>query len=325
MKINTMLLLKYLRCATSPDEERFVREWLANDVDGSHARKYKEAHLIFEGITLYGLIPSERREAAGRSDFRPSFMRRVAGYAAAAAVAVFAAVGTGVIVKNNTLDAIAQKTESVYVPAGKTMELTLEDGSRLWLNSGTEIEYPAVFARKSRNVKLIKGEALFDVVHDEDRPFTVSTFASDVRVLGTRFDVQAEEERGFFQTSLLKGMVRVSSKFNVDDNVILHPDQSVTMNNGRLQVSSMTDASSVICWKDGLVNLTGLPFDQLMKKFENVYNVQIHIERQDMPEIRYSRGKVRVSDGIDHALEMLSKASDFKWIHDKNSNIVVIR
>lgn len=95
-----MLLLKYLRCATSPDEERFVREWLANDVDGSHARKYKEAHLIFEGITLYGLIPSERREAAGRSDFRPSFMRRVAGYAAAAAVAVFAAVGTGVIVKN---------------------------------------------------------------------------------------------------------------------------------------------------------------------------------------------------------------------------------
>ncbi|HBH09535.1 MAG TPA: Fe2+-dicitrate sensor protein, partial [Rikenellaceae bacterium] len=57
----------------------------------------------------------------------------------------------------------------------------------------------------------------------------------------------------------------------------------------------------------------------------NVYNVRIVIDRKDMPEIRYSRGKVRVSDGVDHALEMLSKASDFKWSHDRDTNVITIR
>ena len=96
------------------------------------------------------------------------------------------------------------------------------------------------------------------------------------------------------------------------------------MMNGRLVVASIEDSSSVICWRDGLVNLTDLPFDQLMKRFEKVYNVKIVIERSEMPQIRYSRGKVRVSDGVDHALEMLSRASDFNWNHDRNSNIITI-
>ena len=52
MTINTMLLLKYLRCATSPEEEMCISEWLANDIDGTHAGQYREVHLIFECITL---------------------------------------------------------------------------------------------------------------------------------------------------------------------------------------------------------------------------------------------------------------------------------
>lgn len=53
MTINTMLLLKYLRCATSPEEEMCISEWLANDADGTHAKQYREAHLIFEAISLW--------------------------------------------------------------------------------------------------------------------------------------------------------------------------------------------------------------------------------------------------------------------------------
>lgn len=53
MTINTMLLLKYLRCATSPEEEMCISEWLANDTDGNHAKQYQEAHLIFEAISLW--------------------------------------------------------------------------------------------------------------------------------------------------------------------------------------------------------------------------------------------------------------------------------
>lgn len=316
--MNTLTLLKYLRCTASEEEERLVREWLADDPDGSHQKKYQDAHFIFEGMTLYGAdtVPVQKN--------RPSFLRRAARYVAAAAVVALAVIGTSVIVRNNTVDRLAQQTETIYVPSGKTMELTLEDGTKMWLNSETKVEYPAVFGRKSRNVKVIGGEVLFDVTRDEKRPFTVSTFASDVKVLGTKFDVSADEETGFFETSLLRGSVSVISKFDENDNIILKPDQTVSMRNGRLVVTEMSDPVSVICWKDGLVNLTDLPFDRLMKRFEKVYDVKVVIDRETMPQIRYSRGKVRVADGVDHALQMLSKASDFKWKHDRNSNVITI-
>lgn len=316
--MDTSLLLKYLECHVSPEEERAVREWLANDPDGSRAKKYKDAHFIFEGMTIHA---DKRLELSAR---RPSVLKRIARFSAAAAIAAFVIAGTAVLVRNNTLDMVAEKIETVYVPAGKTMELTLEDGTKMWLNSETRIEYPSVFGRKTRNVRLLSGEVLFDVTHDEKRPFTVSTFASDVCVLGTKFDVLADENNGSFQTSLIRGLVKVINKFDENDSVILKPDQSVSMMNGRLVVASIEDSSSVICWRDGLVNLTDLPFDQLMKRFEKVYNVKIVIERSEMPQIRYSRGKVRVSDGVDHALEMLSRASDFNWNHDRNSNIITI-
>lgn len=316
--MDTSLLLKYLECHVSPEEERAVREWLANDPDGSHAKKYKDAHFIFEGMTIHA---DKKQEISAR---RPSVLKRVARYAAAAAVAAFVMAGTAVLVRNNTLDMVAEKMETIYVPAGKTMELTLEDGTRMWLNSGTKIECPSVFGRKSRNVRLLSGEVLFDVTHDERRPFTVNTFASDIRVLGTKFDVLADEENGSFQTALIRGSVKVINKFDENDSIVLKPDQSVSMMNGRLVVTGIEDSSSVICWRDGLVNLTDLPFDQLMRRFEKVYNVKIVIERREMPQIRYSRGKVRVSDGVDHALEMLSRASNFSWKHDRNSNIITI-
>lgn len=316
--MDTSLLLKYLECHVSPEEEQAVREWLANDPDGSRAKKYKDAHFIFEGMTIHA---DKRLELSAR---RPSVLKRIARFSAAAAIAAFVIAGTAVLVRNNTLDMVAEKIETVYVPAGKTMELTLEDGTKMWLNSGTMIEYPSIFGRKSRNVKLLSGEVLFDVTRDERRPFTVNTFASDIRVLGTKFDVQADEENGSFQTALIRGSVKVISKFDENDSIVLKPDQSVSMMNGHLVVTGIEDSSSVICWRDGLVNLTDLPFEQLMRRFENVYNVKIVIERSDMPEIRYSRGKVRVSDGIDHALEMLSLASDFNWKHDRNSNSITI-
>ncbi len=321
--MNTFDLLKYFGCKSSPDEEAAVREWLVNDPDGSRLKKYKDARYMFEGMTLYGdEAKAERVENAKK---RPGIFKVIFRYSAAAVVAALVMFGTASVVRNQTIDRIAQSTESVYVPSGKTMELTLEDGTRLWLNSGTRIEYPTVFGRKSRNVKILGGEVLFDVTKDAKRPFTVSTFASDIKVLGTKFDVVADEEGGIFKTSLIRGKVSVSSNYDKNDRIILSPDQSVTMADGRLVVSQMTDPMSEICWTDGLVNLTDLPFDQLMRRFENVYNVRIVIDREEMPEIRYSRGKVRVSDGVDHALEMLSKASDFKWSHDRNANVITIR
>lgn len=323
MEINTLLLLRYFEGKSTPREEVEIDKWLAGDSDGSRSKKFKDARFIFEGMTLYRPdVADVKASATGR---RSNILKRVIRYSAAAAVAVFMLIGTATFVRNHTIDEMAENVETVYVPSGKTMELTLEDGSRLWLNSGTTIEYPTVFGRKSRNVRLLSGEVLFNVTRDESRPFTVSTFASDVRVLGTKFDVLADEKDGLFRTSLINGSVSVSSKIDKNIDILLKPSQEVCLTDGKLVVSEISDLTSVVCWTDGLINLADIPFDKLMQRFEKAYNVKINIDRTELPVIRYSRGKVRVSDGVDHALEMLSRASDFTWTHDKNTNLITIR
>ncbi len=323
MKIDTLTLLRYFEGKSTPQEEIEIDKWLAGDGDGSRTKKFQDARFIFEGMTLYGNEPSVVNASAGSR--RSGFVSRVIRYCVAAAVVAFMIIGTATVVRNNTIDEIAENIKTVYVPSGKTMELTLEDGSRLWLNSGTKIEYPSVFGRKSRNIKLLRGEVLFNVTKDEDRPFTVSTFASDVKVLGTEFDVLADEEDGLFRTSLIKGSVSVNSNLDRSVHLVLKPSQEVCLTDGKLVVSEISDIASVACWTDGLINLADIEFDKLMQRFEKAYDVKIEIDRTELPVIRYSRGKVRVSDGVDHALEMLSKASDFTWSHNKNTNVITIR
>lgn len=92
-----------------------------------------------------------------------------------------------------------------------------------------------------------------------------------------------------------------------------------------MYVEYIESPDAVECWTNGLIDIAGIPFDQLMRKFELAYDVHIVIERENLPEIRYTRGKVRVSDGIGHALSMLALVSDFTYEFDRQNGTIVIR
>lgn len=320
--MDTYLLIKYLKCATTPEEEVRVRAWLADDPDGSHAKQYSDAHFLYEGMLIHG---SGSRSFKAEAKTAGSGFRKVILAVASAAAVVLMIAGAGLWSRNVTYDRLSARMETVYVPAGKSMQLTLEDGTELWLNSGTEIEYPAVFSRKSRNVILHGGEVMFDVTHDEDRPFRVETFASSITVLGTKFNVSADAGTGDFSAALLRGSVRVDNKLQDNESCILAPNELVRMKDGHLYMERFGDPDAIECWTSGLIDVTGISFDRLMRKFELAYDVQIIIDRDDVPQIRYTRGKVRVSDGIEHALDMLSLACDFEYDYDRQTSTVIIR
>lgn len=105
---------------------------------------------------------------------------------------------------------LAEQINTLQVPYGQRLKFTLPDGSSVQLNSGAKIEYPSVFKKNLRRVKL-SGEAVFDVEHDERCPFVVETFASDIRVLGTKFNVVADERHQRFSTALLQGRVQLQT------------------------------------------------------------------------------------------------------------------
>ena len=112
--------------------------------------------------------------------------------------------------------------QTITVPAGQRINITLADGTNVWLNARTTIQYPITFNEKERLVKL-DGEAYFDVTKDKSKPFIVQTNNYNVEVLGTKFDVDSYSETEIFETTLMEGSVRISSLTDANESLMLTP------------------------------------------------------------------------------------------------------
>lgn len=183
------LLFKYFRGETTSDEEDAILAWV--EETPANRKEFKTAFMIFSGLAVYAAKPNAMPTAAPQ---RRRIWRQVVRYSLRSAAAVILMIGAAYTGKTLYRNALSQQNMSIVVPAGQQMSLTLPDNSQVQLNSGTRLEYPVVFG-KTRSVKL-SGEALFDVAPDRKHPFIVQTFASDIRVLGTKFNVLADAERG---------------------------------------------------------------------------------------------------------------------------------
>ena len=138
----------------------------------------------------------------------------------------------------NTLfqqDAMEVAYNIVKVPAGQHIDLTLADGTQVSLNALSELKYPSNFAGKTREVSL-KGEAFFDVTRNEQMPFKVETFAYEIEVLGTEFNVEAYPESGEFNTTLVEGSVRLTNSLTPNKSILLSPNQQATLCDDKLVV-----------------------------------------------------------------------------------------
>lgn len=257
-----------------------------------------------------------KKEKAGR--------RRTVWIAAiSSAAAVALAIVTGYISHELTYDSISSLMTAVEAPPGEHFIITLPDSSSVHLNSGARIEYPVVFRKDKREVYLT-GEAMFDVVHDESRPFVVKTFISEVSVLGTKFDVEAYKESSIFTTTLLEGRVKV---VNLSDperkGIILNPNDMLRIENGIMKMEKISGQDD-ICWTRGLIKIGGKTFDRTMEDFEKAFGVNIEIEMKRLPDISEVSGKIRVNDGVANALRILQRTADFKFRINEATDTVTI-
>lgn len=257
-----------------------------------------------------------KKEKAGR--------RRTVWIAAiSSAAAVALAIVTGYISHELTYDSISSLMTAVEAPPGEHFIITLPDSSSVHLNSGARIEYPVVFRKDKREVYLT-GEAMFDVVHDESRPFVVRTFISEVSVLGTKFDVEAYKESSIFTTTLLEGRVKV---VNLSDperkGIILNPNDMLRIENGIMKMEKISGQDD-ICWTRGLIKIGGKTFDRTMEDFEKAFGVNIEIEMKRLPDISEVSGKIRVNDGVANALRILQRTADFKFRINEATDTVTI-
>ena len=317
------LLFKYFSNEASAEEVAQIEQWL--EEDPARQSEFDSAHYLFNAMILHSdeLSKMTTPGALEKTSRKSKVRRLVYRYAAAAAAVVIAGLSGVFVEREINYNKMTAQTNVLEVPAGQRMSVTLSDGTQVQLNGNSRIEYPVIFSRKQRNVKL-SGEAFFEVKHDERHPFIVETFASKVEVLGTRFNVYADEASESFSTALVDGKVKVTTNDETAEQVVLAPDEMVKFVNNHLVVTKV-DAENLISWTEGYVNLADTDFASLMHRFENVYGVKIVIERETMPEIGYKSGKIRVSEGVNFALKLLQHECKFTYTENYETNTITIR
>lgn len=317
MNIDQDLFFKFFSREASVEETDALTAWL--DEDPSRQEEFNKAYEMFMISQVVAFADLDSKPATGVKAVRK---RRWLTYVASAA----ASVVIGMFINNyfftrpivETLDSTVLVSEA---QPGQRTSVTLSDGTVVELNSNSRIEYPAIFHKGDRRVRL-EGEAMFDVAPDQEHPFIVETFAYDVKVLGTKFDVIADSKEKEFSTALLNGEVSIQDK-SAKPLVTLRPNMMASMYEGRLLCSRLSDTDAYL-WTDGVISAVGIPFDKLMRRFERCYGVNIDIASATLPEVRYVYFKVRISDGIDHALRLLQDGSDFNYRYEEETNTYII-
>jgi transmembrane sensor len=164
---------------------------------------------------------------------------------------------------------------TIETPRGGQYKVNLPDGTRVWLNASSSIKYPTTFAANQRKVEL-QGEAYFEVAHNKNSPFILSTKQQNVRVLGTHFNVSAYPDEATINTTLLEGKVAVTGE---GINAILLPGEQSVLEAKTNQIRVQNaDLESALDWKNGDFVLKNERLEVIMRKVSRWYDVEIVYE-----------------------------------------------
>lgn len=202
----------------------------------------------------------------------------------------------------------------VATTAGQRAQFVLPDGSKTWLNSSTQLTYKSSFWSSERQVALV-GEAYFEVVHNDDSPFTVSSKNIKTRVLGTKFNVRARAGEDKVVTTLLKGSVRVDLPGKEEDgNFILKPGQILNVNSKTLQ-SELTDSSTardVLLWIKGKLTFDQVTFADMTNCLEKHFDVKFHFQNEQLKKEVFTC-EFHTDDDINNIFSVLALTKRFQY------------
>jgi len=165
------------------------------------------------------------------------------------------------------------KYNTLSTPMGGQYQLSLPDGSKVWLNSGSSIRFPTAFIGKERVIEL-KGEAYFDITENKKMPFIVRTNNSmDIKVLGTQFNVMAYDDEKSINTTLLEGSVQILKE---SGTAFLEPGQAAILNKGTGKIKvAEADIDDAVAWKNGYFIFSNENIESIMRKVSRWYNIEV--------------------------------------------------
>lgn len=315
------LLAKYLSRQCTEDEQEQVTRWL--DEDPEHrllldklkrqweaVRVDTSAYVIPDKKMVWGKIQDRIRYKVKQVPlYSRSLLIRVSSVAAV--VALFLGFTLSYLLHNSGESWQAAQFENVIMaPPGQKTQLVLPDGTLVWLNSGSRLSYNYQYSTLDRIVNL-EGEAFFDVKKDTQYPFVVKTGAVDVKVHGTAFNVNAYADEENVIVALLRGKVSLLSGNNQDLLTFLSPDQVATISKKDLSCRvEACDAEIEASWHHNLLRFDGIPVNEVWKKLERWYGVDITFSNVDPSRAYWFTIK---TESLIELLEMINKITPIEY------------
>ena len=202
------------------------------------------------------------------------------------------------------------KMNRIVTPIGGEYQISLPDGTKVWLNADSYLEFPSKFSSKERKV-IAKGELYFDVESNKEWPFIVETKGMQLKVLGTEFNVRAYEDEAEILSTLIEGSVEVNNEQG--ESVILNPGYQAVINRG---TSSMKDIEAnieeVTAWKNGQFIFDSRRLENIMYDLARWYDVKIFFANATVKDKKFSVDVQRYGK-IEEILTLIEGTGDAKF------------
>lgn len=265
---------RYLTGKASEDEQKRITKWIEENQDDSP--KTEKENLILQNTwqRLEEIILSEEHPIIPLTKRKYSNLR--AFYRVAASIAIVI-TGTWLYYssKENTNKSTADILQVVQTHAAERKVINLADGSKVTLNSETELRFPSSFTKDDRVVKL-KGEAFFEISPDKNRPFIIHTDSSKTKVLGTKFNLKAYPNDDRVELAVSEGKV-LFGRFGNSDQIELTQGMLGRLTHHKPVVAEEINQLIAANWIEDILSFNNTRLDEVIKVLERRYNQNIQI------------------------------------------------
>ncbi|MCU7550112.1 FecR domain-containing protein [Chitinophagaceae bacterium LB-8] len=343
------LFKRYYNKTASEEERAELMQWINESKDNEDLAKLVQQ----SGNSLDSfedILTSQKAEAMVQSILDRTRVetpvRKIGwrSYAAAACI-IFALIGAWkwwLVGRNNQQDIVYQ--QQLVTQNGSRSELVLPDGSKVWLNAGSTLDYPKRFDGKTRDVQL-QGEAYFEVAKDREKPFFVHTKAFKIKVLGTGFNVRAYPDEDSAVAALVHGSVEVIVGEKEKRSILLRPNEKLTLpmigekGDGAQNLNDQQAVSALLpvkgkmtlvqdtvqletAWVSNKLAFKKMPLGNIALLLEKWYGEEIRFKNDDKRNLVFS-GVYQKEEDLEEVLYSLELASGDNFQYKKDSSGVI--
>ena len=315
------IIANILADEATPEEKQIFDKWISsNNENKAHFNDLKKIWIQSGTLSEYDLIDvnAARNKVKSKikiqSNNKLLIVRRLLRIAAVFVLAI----GIGWLTYYLFEKAGSKRviySESV-TKNGEKEQLVLSDGTEIWINSGTSLKYPEVFTGKNREV-FLEGEAFFDVAHNSNKPFIITTSFIQVEVLGTEFNISSYTDDETIETTLVTGAVKIINKNSKSkqgkENYTLKPNDKATFfkNNNTIVIDEVI-TQYYTSWKDGRLFFNNETFESIAKRLERWYDLEIVLTNSKLKYNRYTC-VVDKDKTIEHVLKLLDICTPIEY------------